>query len=165
VCASQRGQIQLPISNGSLQCPRVLSDTLFPEALASYGGLPSPTCAKLKGGYLGSSNPVQIDQFGNNLTSACNVPGGDATTRHDRVKDAVNDLFQVRKLKTKVEDLKFMERELSMVNAELYATFTDNRAKRAAVPAITATIHPMTTECIDTINFGTARTKTANFEV
>jgi hypothetical protein len=58
-----------------------------------------------------------------------------------------------------------MERELSMENAELYATFTDNRAKRAFVPDITATNHPMTTKCIDTIYYGTAMTKTAIFRV
>jgi hypothetical protein len=43
----------------------------------------------------------------NMLTSACNVPGGDATIRHDRVKHALNDLMLVSKLKTKVEDVKF----------------------------------------------------------
>jgi hypothetical protein len=36
-----------------------------------------------------------------NLTSACNVPGGDATIRHDRAKHALNDLFLVSKFKTK----------------------------------------------------------------
>jgi hypothetical protein len=123
----------------------------------------SPICVKLKGGYIGSSNPVQIDQYGNNLTSACNVPGGDATIRHDRAKHALNDLFQVSKLKTKVEDVRFMERELSMDTAELYTTWNDNKAKRAVVPDITVTSHPMTTQCIDTIHYGTARTKTAIF--
>jgi hypothetical protein len=73
----------------------------------------------------------------------------------------VNDLFQASKLK----DARFLARDLSTDNLELYATFTDNRAKRAAVPDITATNHPMTTELIDTIHYGTARTKTAIFEV
>jgi hypothetical protein len=53
-----------------------------------------------------------------------------------------------------------------MENAELYATFfNDNRAKRAVVPDTTVTDHPMTTQCIDTIHYGSARTKTAIFEV
>jgi hypothetical protein len=77
----------------------------------------------------------------------------------------VNDLFQVSKFKTKVEDVKFMERELSMHSAELYTTFTENRAKRAIVPDIAVTNHPMITKCIDAIHYGTARTKTAIFEV
>jgi hypothetical protein len=72
-----------------------IPDEIFPEVLASYGGLPSPICMALQGGYLGSNNPVQIDQFGNNLISASNVPGGDATIRHGRVKHALNALMLV----------------------------------------------------------------------
>jgi hypothetical protein len=59
----------------------------LPEVFASYGGLPSPICMKLQGGYLGSNNHVQIDQFGFSVspaspatgftveTSSCSLPG------------------------------------------------------------------------------------------
>jgi hypothetical protein len=114
-----------------------IQDGYFLEIIASIAGLSSPICVKLKGGYIGLSNLVQIDQYSNNLTSACNVPGGDATIRHDRAKHALNDIFQASKLKTKVEDVRILPRELSIDNAELYATFTDSRAKRAVVPDIT----------------------------
>jgi hypothetical protein len=77
-----------------------IPDELLPEVFASFGRLPSPICMKLQGGYLGSNNPVQIDQFGNNLTSACNVIGGDTTIRHGTVKHALNDTLLVTQLKT-----------------------------------------------------------------
>jgi hypothetical protein len=117
----------------------------FPEVFASHGGLPSPVCVRLQAGYIiGSSNPVQIDQYGNNLTSACNVPGGDATAVFVMSGKAGID-------KTKV--VKFLERERQ------YKIWNDNKAKRAVVPVVTVTSHPMTTQYIDSIHHGTARTK------
>jgi hypothetical protein len=52
-----------------------------------------------------------------------------------------------------------------MDSAELYTTWNDNRIKLAVGPDIAVTNHQMTTQCIDTIHYGNARTKTAIFEV
>jgi hypothetical protein len=71
----------------------------------------------------------------------------------------------VSKFETKVKVAKLLERELSRQSAEQYKSWNDKKAKRAVVPDITVANHPMTTQCIDTIHYGTARTQTAIFEV
>jgi hypothetical protein len=143
-----------------------IEDHLFSEIFAQYLGLPSPACAPIVGGFIGSSRPLRVDRYGNALAACTSVPGDGFRHAHDTYKRALNDVFRVAGLRTAMEVRNLFQ---GRVAAELHDEYIDKfirmNYRNGIIPDILIYNYPASADDVKTMFTASARTKEAIFEV
>ena len=137
-----------------------IPNRLLPELFAQFLGIPSPNF--IGGGFIGKTNPVPVDCYGNSVAARGDLPGVGFKYIHDIIRDTLADLSRTAAFHTQVEVTNHFREYIPAAVQALYESTADVHCIRGDVRIAN---YPNSDQHVDQWTTASTHTTPALFEI